>query len=96
MLSTGCSGSEFSFRGCIHEPLLRICAANAVRYGTGKAEWFLNAVSSNSNTYRSVKIDFSARPSYCPPERLLRRAADLESRLLVSIRQNCSLELRAL
>lgn len=47
MLSTGCSGSMFS--GSIFDQLPHndhFIPANAVRYGTAKGEWFLNAVGS--------------------------------------------------
>ena len=46
MIGTGCSGSKLFVpaRSPIIENLL-IIIANAVRYGTARAEWFLNLVS---------------------------------------------------
>ena len=47
MLSTGCSGSTLSFINLRVIDFLKEksdIVANAVRYGTAKGEWFLNAV----------------------------------------------------
>ena len=56
MLSTGCSGSMFnsSWSAAAHWLLV----ANAVRYGTAKAEWFLNAASLQIQL-SSCQADFS-------------------------------------
>lgn len=43
-MSTGCSGSRF-FLARADKMLIILLKANAVRYGTAKGEWFLNAVS---------------------------------------------------
>ena len=58
MIGTGCSGSEpiFSLRSC--EVLMRLLA-NAVRYGTARAEWFLNVVRvCLSSKYLSASLPF--------------------------------------
>jgi hypothetical protein len=43
MLSTGCSGSTYSSHDTIASNSIGF-KANAVRYGTAKGEWFINAV----------------------------------------------------
>jgi len=46
MISTGCSGSELGLRGSQGSLMeLIVYLANAVRYGTARGEWILNAVS---------------------------------------------------
>ena len=45
MIGTGCSGSMFSLSASPKSLLIGSYVANAVRYGTARAEWFLNVVS---------------------------------------------------
>ena len=47
MIATGCSGSAWRDR-LIWHPHRTTSSANAVRYGTAKGEWFLNAVSKHN------------------------------------------------
>jgi hypothetical protein len=44
MMGTGCSGSKFETETASSHMWSTFNLANAVRYGTAKAEWFLNAV----------------------------------------------------
>ena len=57
MLSTGCSGSKLTFiqRYPKYTNSLIAHAANAVRYGTAKAEWFLNAVRLLASVHLSLQ-----------------------------------------
>lgn len=53
MLSTGCSGSTLSCPN-LRRTAVDTYLANAVRYGTARGEWFLNAVSTPFLTSRPL------------------------------------------
>jgi hypothetical protein len=95
MIGTGCSGSKHCFVEVLTCALTYLNLANAVRYGTARAEWFLNVVCSfpmNDGVFFTTNV----RLSYFPLAKLSKRAVEQGSQLLVSTRQSCSLALKAL
>lgn len=53
MISTGCSGSKYTC-SIFTTTLTNSNSANAVRYGTAKAEWFLNLVDFALNVLSTI------------------------------------------
>ncbi len=81
-------------RSALSTDLKYLRPANAVRYGTAKAEWFLNAVrpcSFRSACFLSSRL---ARPLCCPPARLSRPVGVHASPLPDSTQRSCSLVLK--
>jgi hypothetical protein len=77
MLSTGCSGSKWSnFYQIAHTcSYYGRTLANAVRYGTAKAEWFLNSVRQRMCLHskgRQICTYVSKRRLFCHQEKLSR------------------------
>jgi len=75
---------------------LTFITANAVRYGTARAEWFLNLVGHFHHLSANELHSWHVRRSSSQMARSSKPADELESQLLVLIPPSCLLVLKAL